>query len=553
MKTLRASSLLVFTALLAGCSSLPAATTTATGTAASPSRPALAESDVLDIAQIVKLEDTRQFNTAELTRLLASKHPEVKRRAVIAVGRIVNPGGSALLVPMRQDPSQEIVATVAFASGQLKDAASVAWLGQLLNTATTPSAVGVEAARSLGKIRTPEAWAVLAAYLTKGSGGSVTSAVVGEALLSMGRFPTREDLAPIVKWSTSTDAEIRWRATWALYRPRNPAAVSMLLKLTEDPSPEVRMWAARGLTPIPQPTGAAAATAPKVENLDPAVASARLRALLKDSDRRVRTEALRALATFSDDASFAAVVAALDDADTWMSVSAAETIGRHTTRVDVLGPKLTAIIADQTKPQALRTVAQQQLTRLSPPAAPAAGQAGRAGGAGRQGGAGQAPQPTAPGRSDADYRAIVERWIVPAYNGAKAPRAIWMTPKGEIEIELHASDAPLGMEELVRLTESGAIVGPAFTRLVPNFVAQQATIPGANRLRDEVNRLGLTRGNLAWASSGLDTGRPGYTLGNTPQPHNEGDFTALGLVIRGMDVVDRLELGDTITAARLVR
>jgi peptidylprolyl isomerase len=156
-------------------------------------------------------------------------------------------------------------------------------------------------------------------------------------------------------------------------------------------------------------------------------------------------------------------------------------------------------------------------------------------------------------RTDADYRAIVERWIVPAYNGAAAPRAIWMTPKGEIEIELHAADAPLGMEELVRLTESGAIVGPAFTRLVPNFVAQQATIPGANRLRDEVSRLGLTRGNLAWASSGLDTGRPGYTLGNTPQPHNEGDFTALGRVIRGMDVVDRLELGDAITAARLVR
>jgi peptidylprolyl isomerase len=128
-----------------------------------------------------------------------------------------------------------------------------------------------------------------------------------------------------------------------------------------------------------------------------------------------------------------------------------------------------------------------------------------------------------------------------------------MTPKGEIEMELHAEEAPLGMEELVRLTETGALVGTVFTRLVPNFVAQQAGVQGARRLRDEVSRLGLTRGNLSWASSGLDTGRPGYTLGNTPQPHNEGDFTALGRVIRGMDVVDRLELGDTVTAARLVR
>jgi cyclophilin family peptidyl-prolyl cis-trans isomerase len=68
-----------------------------------------------------------------------------------------------------------------------------------------------------------------------------------------------------------------------------------------------------------------------------------------------------------------------------------------------------------------------------------------------------------------------------------------------------------------------------------------------------VNRHGLTRGNLAWASAGLDTGTPGYTLGNTPQAHNEGNFTALGRVIRGMDVVDRIELGDKITAARIVK
>jgi cyclophilin family peptidyl-prolyl cis-trans isomerase len=42
-------------------------------------------------------------------------------------------------------------------------------------------------------------------------------------------------------------------------------------------------------------------------------------------------------------------------------------------------------------------------------------------------------------------------------------------------------------------------------------------------------------------------------LGHTPQPHNEGDFTALGRVVGGMEVVDRLELGDKITGARLVR
>ncbi len=90
--------------------------------------------------------------------------------------------------------------------------------------------------------------------------------------------------------------------------------------------------------------------------------------------------------------------------------------------------------------------------------------------------------------------------------------------------------------------------------MVLNFVAQQRPIEGGLRLRDEVNQHGLGRGNLSWASAGLDTGRPGYTLGLTPQPHNEGNFTALGRVVSGMEVVELIELGDaTVTAARMVR
>ena len=117
----------------------------------------------------------------------------------------------------------------------------------------------------------------------------------------------------------------------------------------------------------------------------------------------------------------------------------------------------------------------------------------------------------------------------------------------------NAPYAPLGLDYLVKVVESGEIVGTEFGRVVPNFVAQQRPIRDAVTLRDEVNRRGLTRGNLSWASAGLDTGRPGYTLGVTVQPQNEGDFTALGRVTRGMDAVDRLELGDAITAARMAR
>jgi len=537
----------------------------------------LGSADVTAIAELLRLEDTRQFDEPVLTRLLASAHPEVRRRAVVTVGRIPNERGVALLEPLTTGSDPEILATVAFAMGQIKDPTAVPWLGQTMNAWRVNADAAFEAARALGKVRTPEGRAHLERFLLSATDSPIARTVVGEALLSLGRFTEPGSLEPIVRWVDVDDVEVRWRATWALFRPRNPAATAHLLTLSGDPSPDVRFWAVRGLTPALVS--------------DPVIGSARLRDALKDPDRRVRTEALRVLTAYSDDASVEAVLAQLENPDTWMSVSAAETLGRHTDRIAEIAPKLAAASAAG-KPLALRLATLSPLSQLAPPLALEAagsllghpglhartvatqvlrnmGPLGQqrlqaAAGdpalkdllipppAGRGGAGGTAASATAERTSD-DYRAIVERWIVPAWNGAPAPRAVWMTPKGEIELELFAADAPLGMEELVRLTESGAIVGTTFTRVVPNFVAQQATVQGANRLRDEVNRHGLTRANLAWASSGLDTGRPGYTLGNTPQPHNEGDFTALGRVVRGMEVVDRIELGDTVVAARMAR
>ena len=171
---------------------------------------------------------------------------------------------------------------------------------------------------------------------------------------------------------------------------------------------------------------------------------------------------------------------------------------------------------------------------------------------GRGGGGGRGRPATIVTRPLEDYRRIVERWVVPDYNGAPRPTAQWDTPRGPIVVELYPGDAPLASDDFVRTMEAGSMIGTEFTRVVPDFVDQQQTIRGGNTLRDEVNRHGLTRGNLAWATSGLDTGSPGYTLGHTPQPHNEGDFTSLGRVVKGMAAADRIELGDRITGAKML-
>ena len=508
-----------------------------------------------DIAVLLMLEDARKFDEAELKRIAASAHPEVRRRAVQAIGRIADKAGAALLDQSRQDKDVEVAATAIWSLGQLRDPAAIPTLSAALADPKTPPAVAREAAIALGKLQPPQAAGTpppataaparvaLAEFLSKAPTTKPSAGTVGEALLSIGRFPANGDLAPILRWTTSSDVEIRWRATWALFRSRDAGAIKELLRLSADQSAEVRSWAVRGLI--------------RHENVDPAPAAARLREAVRDPDRSVRTEALRTLGQHDDEASAKVLLEALDDQDSWISVSAAEGLARQINRTDLVVPGL-AKAAGTGRPLSVRLTARQSLGRLGGPGqaalemAPTEGlpepPAGRGGGGG---GRGTRPQPqllTLP-----QYRALVEKWIVPDYNGAAKPRAIWETPRGTIELELYPGDSPLGVEFFMRVHDSGEIVGTTFTRVVPDFVAQQRAIRNDVILRDEVSRRGLTRANLSWASAGLDTGRPGYTLGVTPQPHNEGNFTALGRIVRGMEVLERIELNDGITAARIVR
>jgi HEAT repeat protein/cyclophilin family peptidyl-prolyl cis-trans isomerase len=586
----------------------------------------LSSPDIDDIATLLKLEDTRQFDEATLGRILKSAHPEVRRRAAVSIGRIAAPRGVKLLEGARTDRDPQVVADVVFAAGQLRQPESIAWLSAFLSAPATSPVIAREAARSLGKMvrnpaAVPAARTALMSYLGKATETAAAAPVIGEALLSVARLNGDGDLAPITRWATSKNVEIRWRAAWSLVRARRPAepnptpfpeAFPHLMRLSADPSPEVRYWAVRGLTPTA--TDAAAMKRPEM--------TSRLSRIFQgDADRRVKTEALRVLLQYDDETAFGALVNGLYSPDSWISVSAAEAAGRFGPRAaplvpllaDVAEPQdslsmkvtvlpvLMALAADATATLRLagqlaqsdttsgRNAGVNALVRLgargrsafeqisadpamkgllptledfdkrvaalnTPPGGGRAG--GGAGGGGRAGGAAGggrgAPTPRQ-ARPDAEYRQLVERFIVPDYNGAPKPRTIWETPRGVVEIELYAGDSPFGVEHLFRVVEAGDIVGTEFTRLVPDFVAQQQGIRNALQLRDEVNRHGLTRGNLSWASAGLDTGRPGYTLGHTPQPHNEGDFTALGRVVRGMDAVDKLELGDKILSAKLVR
>ena len=615
---------------------------------AQPKRPPLTATDVDAIARLVMLEDRRTFDSTELAKSFAAPHPEVRRRAALAAGRIFDKRAIALLRARPLDADTAVAATTVFAVGHLRDSGTVAWFDSLLSNRTTPVTVAVEAAVALGKIKTAAARAALARYLSAVTSGPRTNDVIAEALLSIGRAIPRGDPAPIIRFTKSGNEELRWRAAWALFRPRDPAGVPTLFEMSNDRSGHVRSWAVRALTKAQADSASLGARA-----------EARLLAATRDADRRVRTEAIRSLASYSDSSAIAALIAGLASNDSWISVSAAEGLGRA--RVAIATPHLVAATASN-KPCALRITAMQALqtyaidqaidaaediardtvpycratarqahftmtdARLDPAArraarladldspdrtvraralramatwadtsdlpmildiydraradsttvVPSAAVAAIAGIQRRQGAGASAffarfsaaSDPilrrdverafgaaarsawgavARPQRPFDDYRAIVERWVVPDYEGARRPRARWFTPRGPIDLELYAGDVPLGTDDFVRTMEAGAIAGVEFSRVVPDFVDQQRGIREGNVLRDEVNRHRLTRGNLAWASAGLDTGTPGYTLNHTPQPHNEGDFTSLGRVIAGQDAVDRIELGDRIS------
>ena len=185
------------------------------------------------------------------------------------MGRIADVAGSALLARLRTDTNLDVRATAVFSMGQLKDPATVAWLGTTLSAATTPPAVAREAAQALGKFvaleprRDPQTNAMRNAAAVRAARGALAS-VSGKGARGGDARPRRrssakrcsasaacprEDIAPIARFATSANVEVRWRATWALFRPRNPAAMPHILKLVDDPSGDVRFWAVRGLRP----------------------------------------------------------------------------------------------------------------------------------------------------------------------------------------------------------------------------------------------------------------------------------------------------------------
>jgi cyclophilin family peptidyl-prolyl cis-trans isomerase len=133
------------------------------------------------------------------------------------------------------------------------------------------------------------------------------------------------------------------------------------------------------------------------------------------------------------------------------------------------------------------------------------------------------------------------------------PVAVIETDRGVIEIELFAKDAPIHVANFVGHARKGFYDGLTWHRVVPNFVIQGGDPDNSGwgdagfSVRAEVNHRRYVRGTLGMPrSAGFDTGGVQIFLTHIPTPHLDGQYTVFGQVRSGLQVIDRIELGDRV-------
>ena len=131
--------------------------------------------------------------------------------------------------------------------------------------------------------------------------------------------------------------------------------------------------------------------------------------------------------------------------------------------------------------------------------------------------------------------------------------AIIETEKGNLVLELFASDVPRTVDNFVTLARDGFYDGLTFHRVIPGFMAQGGCPIGDGtggpgyQFDDEITDHRHVTGALSMANSGPNTNGSQFFITYAPQPHLDGKHTVFGQLIEGMDVLESLVNGDVMT------
>jgi len=143
--------------------------------------------------------------------------------------------------------------------------------------------------------------------------------------------------------------------------------------------------------------------------------------------------------------------------------------------------------------------------------------------------------------------------------------AVIKTPKGEIRIEFYHSETPLTVKNFISLSQQGFYNNLTFHRVEPGFVVQGGDPKGDGTggpgytVPAEINpNLKHAKGAVAMArlpdqinperaSSGSQ-----FYIALAALPALDGSYTVFGQVIQGMEVVEKIQIGDKIESIEII-
>ncbi|MEL6898040.1 MAG: peptidylprolyl isomerase [Planctomycetota bacterium] len=128
------------------------------------------------------------------------------------------------------------------------------------------------------------------------------------------------------------------------------------------------------------------------------------------------------------------------------------------------------------------------------------------------------------------------------------------TNKGDIKLELYAELVPNTVANFEKLAKDGFYDGLKFHRVIANFMIQTGCPHGTgtggpghkidDEFHPELRHDGP--GVLSMANAGPNTNGSQFFITHGPQPHLDDRHSVFGRVLEGQDIVDTIEVGDTM-------
>ncbi len=202
-----------------------------------------------EFEEILRLED-RRAGVSELMKFTVHPEAEVKRRAVIALGRMQDPQAVPTLVDLLNNSNATVRVETAFALGQLADPTATKMILKHLHHEKDLE-VRLTLLEALSKTAKDSLLPAIDSTLSRQLEDDIPI-VRAETALEMARLAQRnlknkdwgEKLSRLLE---NKAEEVRWRAAYALVRLADPATAPALRTALRDRSSRVRMQAGRAL------------------------------------------------------------------------------------------------------------------------------------------------------------------------------------------------------------------------------------------------------------------------------------------------------------------